>query len=62
MTGVQTCALPIYIEVSVEYGANLMETLRILKKETRREIENLTAMYISEVDIVAKEIHFPEVD
>ena len=46
----------------MEYGANLMETLRILKKETRREIENLTAMYISEVDIVAKEIHFPEVD
>ena len=57
-----TAGVKLYIEVSVEYGANLMETLRILKKETRREIENLTAMYISEVDIVAKEIHFPEVD
>ena len=57
-----TAGVKLYIEVSVEYGANLMETLRILKKETRREIENLTAMYISEVDIVAKEINFPEVD
>lgn len=57
-----TAGVKLYIEVSVEYGANLMETLRILKKETRREIENLTAMYISEVDIVAKEIHFPKVD
>ena len=49
-----TAGVKLYIEVSVEYGANLMETLRILKKETRREIENLTAMYISEVDIVQK--------
>lgn len=55
-----TAGVQLYIEVSVEYGANLMEVLRILKKETRREIENLTAMYISQVDIVAKEIHFPE--
>ncbi len=57
-----TAGVSLYVEVSVEYGANLMETLRVFKKETRREIENLTAMYISEVDIVAKEIHFPDVD
>ena len=56
-----TAGVRLYIEVSIEYGANMMETLRIFKKETRREIENLTAMYISSVDIVAKEIHFPEV-
>lgn len=57
-----TAGVSLYVEVSVEYGANLMETLRVFKKETRREIENLTAMYISEVDIVAKEIHFPNMD
>lgn len=57
-----TAGVSLYVEVSVEYGANLMETLRVFKKETRREIENLTAMYISEVDIVAKEIHFPTDD
>ncbi len=55
-----TAGVQLYIEVSIEYGANMMETLRILKKETRREIENLTAMYISNIDIVAKQIHFPE--
>ena len=55
-----TAGVQLYIEVSIEYGANMMETLRLFKKETRREIENLTAMYISSVDIVAKEIHFPE--
>lgn len=55
-----TAGVSLYVEVSVEYGANMMETLRVFKKETRREVENLTAMYISEVDIVAKEIHFPQ--
>lgn len=55
-----TAGVQLYIEVSIEYGSNMMEVLRIFKKETRREIENLTAMYISNVDIVAKQIHFPE--
>ena len=55
-----TAGVQLYIEVSIEYGANMMEVLRIFKKETRREIENLTAMYILNVDIVAKQIHFPE--
>ena len=55
-----TAGVQLYIEVSIEYGENMMEVLRIFKKETRREIENLTAMYISNVDIVAKQIHFPE--
>ena len=55
-----TAGVRLYIEVSIEYGSNMIEVLRILKKETRREIENLTAMYISNVEIVAKQIHFPE--
>ena len=55
-----TAGVQLYIEVSIEYGSNMIEVLRIFKKETRREIENLTAMYISNVDIVAKQIHFPE--
>lgn len=59
-THTDTAGIELYIEVSIEYGSNMMETLRILKKETRREIENLTAMYISSIDIVAKQIHFPE--
>ncbi len=59
-THTDTAGVQLYIEVSIEYGANMMETLKLLKKETRKEIENLTAMYISSVDIVAKQIHFPE--
>lgn len=59
-THTDTAGVEIYIEISIEYGTNMMETLRLLKKETRREIENLTAMYISSIDIVAKQIHFPE--
>lgn len=59
-THTDTAGVQLYIEVSIEYGSNMMDILRILKKETRREIENLTAMYISGVDIVAKQIHFPE--
>ena len=55
-----TAGVRLYIEVSLEYGANMIETLKILKRETRREIENLTAMYISDVEIVARELHFPE--
>ncbi len=57
-----TAGVRLYIEVSIEYGSNMIEILRILKKETRREIENLTAMYISSVEIIAKQIHFPEED
>lgn len=55
-----TAGVQLYVEVSIEYGVNMIEVLSIFKKETRREIENLTAMYISNVDIVAKQIHFPE--
>lgn len=55
-----TAGVQLYIEVSIEYGAEMLEVLKILKRETRREIENLTAMYISNVEIVAKELHFPE--
>ena len=55
-----TAGVQLYVEVSIEYGVNMIEVLSIFKKETRREIEKLTAMYISNVDIVAKQIHFPE--
>lgn len=50
----------IYIEVSVDYGVNIVDTLNDLKKKITREIENLTAMYISRVDIVAKSMNFSD--
>ena len=55
-----TAGVQLYIEVSIEFGANMIDILKVFKKETKREIENLTAMYISSVEIVAKDVHFPE--
>lgn len=55
-----TAGVELYIEVSIEYGYDMVEVLKTFKKETRREIENLTAMYISSVEILAKDIHFLE--
>ena len=50
----------VYIEVVVEYGFNIVETLKEFKKKCKREIENLTAMNVENVDITAKGIHVPE--
>ncbi len=49
----------IYIEVTVEYGYNLIEVLKNFKAKCKKEIENLTAMNVSTIDIVAKNIHTP---
>ena len=50
----------VYMEVSVNFGTNIVETLNSLKKDARREIENLTAMYVANVEIVAKHIYIPD--
>ena len=50
----------VYIEVVVEYGFNIVETLKDFKKKCKREIENLTAMNVENVDITAKGIHVSE--
>ncbi len=51
-----------YIEVSVNFGTNIVETLNRLKKDAKREIENLTAMYVASVEIVAKHINIQDTD
>ena len=52
--------ITIYIEVVVEYGYNILEALKEFKKKCKKEIENLTAMNVENIDIVAKGIHVPE--
>ena len=52
--------ISIYIEVVVEYGYNIFEELKNYKKKIKREIENLTAMNVEIVDIIAKGVHIPE--
>lgn len=50
----------IFMEVSVVYGYNVMEGLAELKRRAKREIENLTAMNVQSIDIVAKNVYMPE--
>ena len=52
--------ITIYIEVVVEYGYNILEALKEFKKKCKKEIENLTAMNVESIDIVAKGVHVPE--
>ena len=50
----------IYMEVSVVYGYNVMEGLAEFKRRAKKEIENLTAMNVQSIDVVAKNIYMPE--
>lgn len=52
--------MSIYIEVTTIYGYNVFDTLKQFKKKITREIENLTAMNINNIDIIAKGIYVPE--
>ena len=52
--------ISIYVEVTAEYGYNIMEELKQFKKKCKKEIENLTAMNVEMVDIIAKGIHIKE--
>ncbi len=49
----------IYMEVTVMYGCNIQETLKEFKTKARKEIENLTAMNVVALDVVAKNIYVP---
>ena len=50
----------IYMEVTVTYGYNMQECLKEFKEKARREIENLTAMNVVSLDVVAKSVYIPE--
>jgi uncharacterized alkaline shock family protein YloU len=50
----------IYMEVVITYGVNVMETLKNFKIKCKKEIEQLTAMNVEQIDIIAKGIYIPE--
>ena len=52
--------LTVYMEVIVNYGCDIVKCLTDFKKKTKREIENLTAMNVESIEIVAKGIQLPE--
>lgn len=49
----------IYIEIILVYGFNIISSLQSFKKKCIKEIENLTAMNVDEVQILAKGICKP---
>ena len=50
----------IYIEVMIVYGYNVMEELKKFKEKTKTEIENLTAMNVVSIDVIAKSVYVPD--
>lgn len=50
----------IYMEVTIVYGFNVLESLKDFKEKAKKEIEKLTAMTVAEIDIVAKSVFVPK--
>ena len=50
----------IYIEIIILYGYNIIESLNNFKKKCKKEIENLTAMNVEKIEILAKGIYKQE--
>ena len=50
----------IFIDVTLEYGYNLMDIMQQLKNKVKKDIDRLTAMNVIDVQITAKGLHIPE--
>ena len=52
--------ISIYMEITLNYGNNIIEVLKKFKAKLKKEIEKQTAMNVLKVDLVAKGLHMPE--
>ncbi|MBQ3415602.1 MAG: Asp23/Gls24 family envelope stress response protein [Clostridia bacterium] len=50
----------IYMEVTIVYGFNVLESLKDFKEKVKKEIEKSTAMTVTQVDVVAKSVFLPK--
>ncbi len=50
--------ISIYMEAVLNYGNNIIKTLKTFREKTKKEIEKQTAMNVVKIDLVAKGIHF----
>ena len=50
----------IYMEVTIVYGFNVLESLKDFKEKAKKEIEKLTAMTVTQIDVVAKSVFVPK--
>ncbi len=55
-----TDGIYIYIETTVYYGFNAMEEMKSFKSKIKKEIENLTAMNVLDMDIVVKGVYYEQ--
>ncbi len=52
----------IYMEVSINFGFNILTALREFKEKIKKEIEKLTTMNVKDITIVAKAINMPQAE
>lgn len=50
----------IYMEVIVNYGKKIVDVLHDFQVKSKKEIERLTAMNVSKIDVMAKGINMPK--
>ncbi|MBR2786947.1 MAG: Asp23/Gls24 family envelope stress response protein [Clostridia bacterium] len=50
----------IYMEVIVNYGKKIVDVLQDFQIKSKKEIERLTAMNVSKIDVMAKGINIPK--
>ncbi len=50
----------IYLEVIVNYGKKIVDILQDFQVRSKKEIERLTAMNVSKIDVMAKGINIPK--
>lgn len=50
----------IYMEVTVEYGYNVMESVETFKTKVIKEISKMTTMDVKSIEIIIKGIHMPD--
>ena len=50
----------IYMEVIVNYGKSIVDILQSFQMRSKKEIERLTAMNVSKIDVMAKGINIPK--
>lgn len=50
----------IYLEVIVNYGKKIVDILQDFQTRAKKEIERLTAMNVSKIDVMAKGINMPK--
>ena len=50
----------IYLEVIIEFGYNINDTIQEMKDKIIKEIEKLTAMNVLNMEIIVKDVYYSE--